>query len=97
MLIGMILTVHEEILRNPQRMSEAPLKFSELLKQLPAGVTVKFRYLFGGGDNFKAIVVFEVQSYEQLMPIVLAMPEYCRLEVHPVIDNSGEVLQQAVR
>ena len=97
MLIGMIMTMREEFLRDPQRLPEAPLKFAEVLKQLEPEVTVKSRYIFGGGDNMKSIVVFDVQNFEQLMPIGIIMPEYFSFEFYPVIDNSGEVVQAAVK
>jgi hypothetical protein len=58
---------------------------------------VKARYVFGGGDNIKSIMVFDVQAYEQLMPLVILLPEYFNLETYPAIDNTGEVIQQAVR
>lgn len=97
MLVGMIMKLREEFLRDPQRLPEGPLKFAEALKQLPPEVTIKSRYVFGGGDNMKSIVVFDVQSYEQLIPLSLVVPEYFSYEAYPVIDNSGEVVQEAVR
>jgi hypothetical protein len=96
MLIGMIMTMREEFLRNPQRLIEAPLKVAEVLKQLPPEVTVKSRYVFGGGDNMKAIIVFDAQDYSQLMAFGIEIPKYFNFEVYPVVDNMGEVVQQAV-
>jgi hypothetical protein len=97
MLVGMIMTVRDEFLRNPQRLPEAPLKFAEVLKQLPPEVKVKSRYVFGGGDNMKSIVVFDVQNYEQLIPVSIGITEHFSYEAYPVIDNIGEVIQQTVR
>ncbi len=97
MLVGMILKLREEFLRDPQRLPEGPLKIAEELEKLPPEVTIKSRYVFGGGENMKSIIVFDVQNYEQLLPLSIVIPKYFSYEAYPVLDNSGEVVQQSVR
>ena len=97
MLVGFIGTPREEMLANPQRMREMTLKSGEAIKQLPPQVTVKSRYVFGAGDNATVVLVFDVQSYEQLLPLAISLPEFYHIESFPVIDNTGEVVQKAVR
>ncbi len=96
MLVGTIMKIREEVLKDPNRHKEAVLKVGEVLQQLPSDVTIKARYVFGGGDNVNAILVLDVQSCEQLMPLA-AIYEYFNYETYPVVDNMGGVVQQAVR
>ena len=88
--------MREEIQGDPQRMVEGAMKTSEILKQIPPEVKIKSRYVFGAGANMRAIVVFDVQKYEQLMPTIVSLAEFFQLESFPVIDNSEEAVQQAI-